>query len=188
MPYLITCQDNIDSLLIFETTLGSFEISFNANNITKTGFSHLDIKDIAVDDLYSVNKYKATSDVDLINDSLPRFVKNLKKQVEKHLQGHLQDFDLSRIDKTNWSPFKKNIMDNLAKIAPGNVISYKELCAISNFPKAYRACGQVMATNEYALILPCHRVLKSNYKLGNYSGFGSSSTKLKLLNIEKFYF
>ena len=188
MPYLITCQDNTNILFIFKTALSSFEIRFNANNITKTGFSQLDNKNIAIDDFYSVNKYKVTSDVDIINNSLPQFVKSLKNQVLEHLQGNLQDFDLSRIDKTNWSSFKKTIMDNLTKIVPGNVISYKELCNISNFPKAYRACGQVMATNEYALILPCHRVVTSNYKLGNYSGFGSSSTKLKLLNIEKFYF
>ncbi len=53
MPYLITCQDNTNILFIFETALSSFEIRFNANNITKTGFSQLDNKNIAIDDFYS---------------------------------------------------------------------------------------------------------------------------------------
>lgn len=69
------------------------------------------------------------------------------------------------------------------KIPCGKVTTYKELaCALNS--KAYRAVGSAMRCNENAPIVPCHRVVKSNGKVGNYSAVGGVKKKIELLRKE----
>lgn len=74
----------------------------------------------------------------------------------------------------------------LERIAPGQRISYTELAVVSENPKAQRAVGTVMRKNPIALIVPCHRVIRSNQTIGNYNG--GADIKEWLLDYEKLYF
>lgn len=55
----------------------------------------------------------------------------------------------------------------LPKIPQGKVTTYKEIAKALN-TKAYRAVGNAMAKNDQPIIIPCHRVVKSNGEIGNY--------------------
>lgn len=55
----------------------------------------------------------------------------------------------------------------LNKVPKGKVTTYKEIARALN-TKAYRAVGNAMAQNEQLIVIPCHRVVKSNGEIGNY--------------------
>ncbi len=81
--------------------------------------------------------------------------------------------------------FTKNILLTLYKNVPyGQTITYKELAKLSGNEKAARAIGNAMAKNPIPIIIPCHRVIKSDRTLGGYSG-GGLIVKEFLLKIEK---
>ena len=67
------------------------------------------------------------------------------------------------------SEFEKRVLLNTFEIKRGTTISYKELAKRSGSPRAYRAVGSVMNRNPLPLLIPCHRVVASNHKIGGYA-------------------
>lgn len=67
------------------------------------------------------------------------------------------------------SLFQKRVMQALNGIPFGQIISYQELAAICGAPKAARAIGNACARNPFPLFVPCHRVIRSNGKLGGFA-------------------
>ncbi len=80
--------------------------------------------------------------------------------------------------------FQQKIYKLLRKIPPGQHISYGALASRAGRPGAARAVGSAMANNPIALIIPCHRVVKADGSLGQYSAPGGTDLKQKLLDIE----
>src|SRR5688572_21627088 len=74
--------------------------------------------------------------------------------------------------------FSEKVYETLKRVPKGRVTTYKEL-AHGIGTKAYRAVGTVLSKNPYAPIVPCHRVVASDGKLGGFMG------KKKGLTIEK---
>ena len=60
-------------------------------------------------------------------------------------------------------------------------ITYAELATAAGHPKASRAVGSVMAMNPWPILIPCHRVVRRDGIIGNYSGEGGTETKTRLL-------
>ena len=56
----------------------------------------------------------------------------------------------------------------LQKIPPGRTASYREIAAVLGQPRAVRAVAQACATNKLALLVPCHRVVRSDGDLAGY--------------------
>tara|TARA_A100001011_G_C14162743_1_gene778995 strand:- start:261 stop:545 length:285 start_codon:yes stop_codon:yes gene_type:complete len=83
--------------------------------------------------------------------------------------------------------FQVKVWKYLLKIPKGKVKTYKEVAIAIRHPNSARAVGNAVAKNPYLLNIPCHRVIKSNGKLGGYSGHGGIKKKKKLLKLEGFY-
>ncbi|XP_075699255.1 methylated-DNA--protein-cysteine methyltransferase-like [Rhinoderma darwinii] len=82
--------------------------------------------------------------------------------------------------------FQKNVLLTLLQnVMMGKTITYKELAELSGNSKAARAVGGAMRNNPVPLIIPCHRVICSDGKIGNYSGGKRNNVKLWLLAHEK---
>ncbi|XP_071986080.1 methylated-DNA--protein-cysteine methyltransferase isoform X2 [Engystomops pustulosus] len=82
--------------------------------------------------------------------------------------------------------FQKSVLLSLLKnVTMGKTITYKELAELSGNAKAARAVGGAMRSNPVPLIIPCHRVICSDGKIGNYSGGKRNNVKLWLLAHEK---
>ena len=77
--------------------------------------------------------------------------------------------------------FDLKVLQLVLKIPKGEVKTYKEV-AESLDSKAWRAVGSAMARNPFPLLIPCHRVVKSDLTLGNYGG--GVEMKKKLLKNE----
>ena len=80
--------------------------------------------------------------------------------------------------------FQLKVWKLLDKIPPGKVITYKEIAVFLNMPNAARAVANACAKNPFPPSIPCHRVIRSDGKLGGYSGPGGLKTKKKLLKKE----
>ncbi len=90
------------------------------------------------------------------------------------------------IGKLTGTEFQKTVWVAISKIPKGKVITYKELAKKIGRPKAVRAVGNAVGANPYPVIIPCHRVVKTDGSLGGYSGKGGIKTKLRLLKSEGF--
>ena len=81
--------------------------------------------------------------------------------------------------------FQIKVWNYLKKIPKGSVKTYKDVAIAINQPKAARAVANACAKNPYAPNIPCHRVIRSDGRLGGYSGRGGIKEKLRLLTSEK---
>ncbi len=66
--------------------------------------------------------------------------------------------------------FMSSVWRTAAEIPFGETVSYGELAALSGYPGAARAVGSAMARNPLPILIPCHRVIKSDGSLGGYGG------------------
>ena len=76
--------------------------------------------------------------------------------------------------------FSQSAWKAMRKISPGKTISYADLAKKSGSPDAIRAAGSACARNLIALVVPCHRIVKSGGALGNYAyGLGAKEWLLR---------
>ena len=95
------------------------------------------------------------------------------------------DAKMPIFDTRNITIFQKFVLLKLKTSEFGSIMSYGELASKANSPRASRAVGSVMAMNPWPIIVPCHRVVRSDGIIGNYSGVGGKTTKQWLLNHER---
>ncbi|MHB1325462.1 MAG: methylated-DNA--[protein]-cysteine S-methyltransferase [Thermoleophilia bacterium] len=110
--------------------------------------------------------------------------KKLVHLLESYFSGKRVDFSqpelpLALADRT---PFQANVLAALAAVPYGETITYSGLAAAAGHPRACRAVGNFMAANPYPVIIPCHRVVRGDGSLGNYSA--GESWKRRLLELE----
>lgn len=85
--------------------------------------------------------------------------------------------------KHQLTDFQVKVLLATYSIPKGKVLTYKELAKLAGRPKAYRAVGTALRKNPLAPTIPCHRVVRSDGTLGNYSN-GGTAMKRKLLKRE----
>ena len=80
--------------------------------------------------------------------------------------------------------FQKMVWSEIKKIPKGKTITYKELAIKIGKPKAYRAVANACAKNPLLEIIPCHRVIREDGKMGGYNGKKGVKRKNRLLKSE----
>ncbi len=80
--------------------------------------------------------------------------------------------------------FRQRCWQALRSVKAGNVVSYAQLAAMAGNRNASRAAGSAMANNTVAPFVPCHRVVRADGVIGNYSATGGSETKVRILEHE----
>ena len=80
--------------------------------------------------------------------------------------------------------FQIKVWNAISKIPKGKVKTYKELARSIRKPRASRAVANACGKNPFPIKIPCHRVIRSDGRLGGYSGKGGIKTKRKLLRNE----
>ncbi len=107
------------------------------------------------------------------NKKLPEFILTTIRLI--HMQCHpstKEPFKLPNffLEQQNWSNFRKCVYYTLCTVLSGHVTSYLSLAIACASPKSARAVGQAMSQNPFPILIPCHRVIRSNGNLGNYRG------------------
>ena len=82
------------------------------------------------------------------------------------------------------TPFQQAVLAACAKIPKGQTRTYSQIAREIGRPNAARAVGNALGKNPVAPIIPCHRVVRSDGKLGGYSAKGGQAKKRLLLKQE----
>jgi AraC family transcriptional regulator of adaptative response/methylated-DNA-[protein]-cysteine methyltransferase len=108
-------------------------------------------------------------------------ISSIKKELKAYFEGKLTEFQTPLF--LLGSDFQKQVWEELKKIPPGETRSYMAIAKAIGRPSAFRAVARANGTNQIAIVIPCHRVINTNGKLGGYGG--GLSRKKWLINHEK---
>ena len=86
--------------------------------------------------------------------------------------------------KLNRTKFQISVWEEIKKIPKGQTKTYKDIALALKKPKSSRAVANACGKNPLLIEIPCHRVIRSDGKLGGYSGKGGMKQKRKLLKEE----
>jgi methylated-DNA-[protein]-cysteine S-methyltransferase len=103
------------------------------------------------------------------------------RQIEEYFAARRKQFDLP-LDWRLSKGFRRNVLSHLAQIGYGRTESYAQVAAASGSPRAVRAVGTACATNPLPIVVPCHRVVRSDGTAGQY--VGGADVKHLLLTLE----
>lgn len=99
----------------------------------------------------------------------PESAADVATQIGEYFAGRRTEFTL-RIDLARVPGFRRAVLEAMARIPLGSTVSYAELAEAAGRPAAVRAAGTACATNPVPVVIPCHRVVRTDGRLGNYGG------------------
>ena len=105
----------------------------------------------------------------------------LKKQIQEFIIGKRTQFSIKLY--LEGSILQKKIWKQLSKIDYGTTKTYGDIARLLKTSPRY--VGNVCGQNNHLLVIPCHRVIRSDGTLGGFSGLGGIKLKQKILNLEK---
>ena len=111
----------------------------------------------------------------------PRRLDAVARQLEEYFAGSRHRFDLP-LDLRLTQGFRRAVVENLTNIAYGRTASYAQVAAAAGSPGAVRAVGTACALNPVPVVVPCHRVVRSDGSPGQYAG--GVQAKAALLALE----
>ena len=103
------------------------------------------------------------------------------RELEEYFAGRRHAFDLP-LDWRLSAGFRRTVLEHLAEIGYGHTASYAAVARLAGNPKAVRAVGTACATNPMPVVVPCHRVVRSDGSMGGY--LGGADAKQTLLTLE----
>jgi len=111
--------------------------------------------------------------------------KVLREQITAYFDGAYVNFDKDiPIVLAGFSLFTRRVLDVCRDIGFGQTVSYGRLAEMVGKDGAARAVGGALAKNPLPLIIPCHRVVRSDGKIGGFSAAGGVTLKKRMLELE----
>lgn len=112
----------------------------------------------------------------------PRRLEEAARQLDEYFERRRRHFDLP-LDLRLARGFRLTVLQRLRQVGYGRTVSYAQLAALAERPRAVRAAGTACATNPIPLVIPCHRVVRSDGSVGRYGG--GEGAKVMLLALER---
>jgi methylated-DNA-[protein]-cysteine S-methyltransferase len=109
----------------------------------------------------------------------------LANRLRAYAEGQKDDFRDVAVDLDEKTAFHRSVLKLCRRIPFGKTVTYGELASRAGVPLAARAVGSCMARNRVPLIIPCHRVVPSSGRFGNFSAPGGTEMKARLLEMER---
>ncbi|WP_432513196.1 methylated-DNA--[protein]-cysteine S-methyltransferase [Kineococcus sp. SYSU DK001] len=158
-----TVDSPLGSLLLAATEVGVVRIAFERQD-----------HDAALDELARVVSPRVLR--------APARLDGTARELEEYFEGHRTGFDVP-VDLTLAGGFRLAVLDVLRRIGFGATLSYAGVAERAGSPRAVRAVGTACARNPVPLVVPCHRVVRSDGSVGEYAG-GPQAKRL-LLALER---
>lgn len=111
----------------------------------------------------------------------PARLDSAARELGEYFAGQRRGFGLP-LDWRLTAGFRRAVLTHLAEIGYGRTASYAAVAGLAGNPKAVRAAATACATNPLPVIVPCHRVIYSDGRIGNY--LGGPDAKRALLTLE----
>jgi len=117
-------------------------------------------------------------------EAVPAGVQRALDRVRTLLSGDAVDLADIPLDLEAAPEFHRRVYEVARTIPPGRTMTYGEIARRLGVPHESREVGQALGRNPVAIIVPCHRVLGADGKMGGFSANGGVSTKRRMLEIE----
>ncbi|MEU0335984.1 methylated-DNA--[protein]-cysteine S-methyltransferase [Streptomyces sp. NPDC006193] len=111
----------------------------------------------------------------------PKRLEKAAREIDEYFAGRRRAFDVP-LDLSLSRGFRRLVQTHLPEIGYGQTCSYRDMAELVGSPKAVRAVGTACATNPLPIVVPCHRVLRTDGTLGGY--IGGLTAKTTLLELE----
>jgi methylated-DNA-[protein]-cysteine S-methyltransferase len=160
---------------LFETAIGPCGLAWNEHGVI--GFQ------LPEDDASRTRARIARRFPGIEEAPPPEGIQGIIADVVALLQGEARDLSAVVLDMEGVSDFDRRVYAVARSIPPGRVLTYGEVADRLGIDNA-RAIGQSLGRNPFAVIVPCHRVVAADGKLGGFSANGGATTKRRLLAIE----
>ena len=160
---------------IIQSPLGTLRIIVNQGKLVYCNWEEEDCRSKLqkIRSLIPHEGAEEKSDMKLIND--------VKLWVKEYFDGTVENFDFPIL--FIGTEFQKSVWLGIMKVGYGETISYHDLSRLIGKPDSSRAVANACGANPVALIIPCHRIIRSDGEAGGYTG--GADKKLWLQEFEK---
>lgn len=165
------------SYTIFDTAIGACGLVWGENGIVGTQLPLPDSIDFAG------RLQRRFPDAEAAEP--PPQIQRIIASIVALMRGETRDFLDVELDMEDVEDFNRRVYALTRAIPPGRTRSYGEIATDLGDLALSRAVGQALGENPFPIIVPCHRVLGSNGKVGGFSANGGVETKMRMLSIEK---
>jgi len=155
-----------------DTPIGSLLLAATERGLVKVAFDRQD-HDAVLADLASAISPRILR--------APARLDPVTRQLDEYFTGGRQAFDVP-LDFRLARGFRLSVLEHLPEIAYGHTESYAQVATAAGSPKAVRAVGTACALNPLPVVVPCHRVVRSDGSYGQYAG--GEEAKRVLLTME----
>ena len=115
-----------------------------------------------------------------------KFFKTLQEQIAAYFEGSCVNFSTEiPLVLDEFSGFSRLVLTACRNVEFGRTVTYFELAKRTARPAASRAVGGALARNPLPLIVPCHRVIRTDGKMGGFSAPGGIKLKQRMLDLER---
>ena len=157
-----------------DTPLGKMRVSATSTGIVRTILPAEDADEVLEDLARRVSVRILRTDTPAI--TLARL------ELDEYFDGRRRGFEVP-LDWTLTKAFRRKVLQATARIPYGQTSSYRQVAVAAGSENAVRAAGSALATNPLPILVPCHRVLRSDGNLGQY--LGGQAAKAQLLSLEQ---
>lgn len=141
----------------FKTPIGSLSLISREHILLAAGFTSHEELTPGLSRVDQETSYKKSHELPIITDLL-----------NDYFDGDLRALDGISVDQPGEN-FSQLAWKGMRKVLPGKTISYADLAKRAGSPDAVRAAGSACARNLIAVVVPCHRIVKTGGALGNYA-------------------
>lgn len=156
-----------------ETPIGELLLAATERGLVRVAFAMEDFDAVAEELRLQLGAELIASDT-----ALAEYIRELKE----YFAGERRTFD-APLDLRLARRFRRDVLERLREVAYGEVTTYAALARSAGRPRATRAVGSACASNPLPIVVPCHRVLRSDGGLGGY--LAGPAVKQLLLALEQ---
>ncbi|NNU58929.1 methylated-DNA--[protein]-cysteine S-methyltransferase [Ochrobactrum soli] len=167
-------------ITIFETPIGPCGIAWRGAKVIGVEIGDTDEKETRYRLGERVGKQFSDAQADV-----PAFVSAAIEKVRALLDGGSPDFSQTPLAFESLPDLNRQVYEIILELKAGETTTYGAIARRLGDVSLSQAVGYALGKNPFPIIVPCHRVLGSNGKVGGFSAAGGTATKLKLLNIER---
>ena len=140
-----------------KTPIGALSLISRDQILLAAGFQSHEKLQSGLSHTYKESDYKKVSSIPVISELL-----------SDYFDGDLSAIEGISVDQPG-EKFSQLAWKGMRRVTPGKVISYADLARKAGSPDAVRAAGSACARNLIAVVVPCHRIVKTGGALGNYA-------------------
>ena len=161
-------------VVVAPSELGWIAVSFLHDTVTELTFGRSSAA-------AAIRALRDNEDFDVVEPNSEE--KRIVDRLQAFADGAGDDFRDLKIVTDDMTAFQCRVLEHCRRIKPGKTLTYGQLAARAGSPRAARAVGNVMASNRFPLVVPCHRVVGAS-SLGGYSAPNGLRLKRILLTRE----